>query len=217
LQTANILRSQPRRRPNPRSSPIPPRLRGGGGVPVVGSGEGWAELDASGVRIRLVETRSPEHRAALRLQSPEVADSVGALVAAGATLVHEPTRTPQQELVGVVRDPDGHTLSVWRALTEDEYDFVPPLPKGKQCGIPTRTSSCGRSSSGARSLSLLARYRVTRLAEVLAAEATRRVSREEVIRAYILASPRVTRGRNRQPLIDHGVDVDRYRDDWEAD
>jgi hypothetical protein len=43
------------------------------------------------------------------------------------------------------------------------------------------------------------------------------VTREEVIRGFILASPRVTRPRNRQPLLDHGVDVDRYRDDWDAD
>ncbi len=34
---------------------------------------------------------------------------------------------------------------------------------------------------------------------------------------YILASPKVTRGRNRQPLLDHGIDVDRYQADWDAD
>lgn len=43
------------------------------------------------------------------------------------------------------------------------------------------------------------------------------VTREEVVRGYIVASPRVTRGRKRQPLIDHGIVVTRYQADWDAD
>jgi hypothetical protein len=49
------------------------------------------------------------------------------------------------------------------------------------------------------------------------AEKTNFVTREEVIRGFILASPRVTRGRNRQPLIDHGIDVAKYAGDWDAE
>jgi hypothetical protein len=183
---------------------------------VVSSGDGWAEIDASGVRLRLVEASTPEHRSALRFQSPAVEDGVAALVAAGATLVHPPTRTPAQELIGVVRDPDGHTLTVWRPLSEDEYDFVPPLPK-KTTWQPDADALLRSLLKRVPALfRMIARYRVTRLAEQLAA-GTRTVSREQVIRAYILASPRITRERNRQPLIDHGIDVDRYREDWEAD
>ena len=186
------------------------------GFAVRARGEGFADVDAGGVILRLIETRAPELRAAVRLQSPAVEDGLAALIAAGASALYPAERTPQQELVGAVRDPDGHTVYVWRALSEDEYDFVPPLP--------TKMTWDEDADALLRSLlkrvpalfRVLARYRVTRVAEELAA-GTRRVGREEVIRGYILASPKVTRGRNRQPLIDHGVDVDRYQADWDAD
>ena len=42
-------------------------------------------------------------------------------------------------------------------------------------------------------------------------------SSEQVIRGYILSSPRITRGRNRKPLVEAGIDVERYRADWDAD
>ena len=55
----------------------------------------------------------------------------------------------------------------------------------------------------------IARWRVAKNAEYLA-EATRTVHREQVIRAFILSSAKVTRYRNRQPLVDQGVDVSLY-------
>ena len=44
-----------------------------------------------------------------------------------------------------------------------------------------------------------------------------RVHREQVIRAFILSSAKVTRYRNRQPLVDQGVDVSLYAADFEAE
>lgn len=186
------------------------------GFEVRARGEGYADVDTGGVLLRLLEARRPEHHASIRLQAGNVEAGLAALIQAGAASLYEPTRTPSQELVGAVRDPDGHTIYVWRALSEDEYDHVPPLP--------TRLTWDPEADALLRSLlkrvpalfRVLARYRVTRIAEDLA-ERTRRVSREEVVRAYILASPRVTRGRNRQPLVDHGIDVERYQADWDAD
>lgn len=186
------------------------------GFPVRARGEGFADVDTGGVLLRLVETRKPEHHASIRLQAGAIEGGLAALIEAGAASLYAPMRTPSQELVGAVRDPDGHTIYVWRALSEDEYDHLPALP--------TKLTWDPEADALLRSLlkrvpalfRMLARFRVTRVAEDLA-EQTRRVSREEVIRAYILASPRVTRGRNRQPLIDHGIDVDRYGADWAAD
>ena len=37
--------------------------------------------------------------------------------------------TPEQELFAQVTDSDGHILTLWRELSEDEYGYVPELPK----------------------------------------------------------------------------------------
>lgn len=186
------------------------------GFAVARSGEGFCDLDAPPIRLRLLETKRPEARAAIRIQTSQVEQAIDELVAAGCTLLYPPARTAIQELVGSVRDPDGNILSVWRELSEDEYDFVPALPK-----VLTWTSEAEQLMQALlRSVPALfralARYRVTREAESLA-ERTKVVTREEVIRGFILASPRVTRERNRKPLLDNGIDVDRYKADWEAD
>ena len=189
---------------------------GATGFPVQRRGEGWLDIDAGGFLLRLVLTRRPEHKVSLRLQAPAVDDALGALVKAGATLLYGATRTPEQELLGAARDPDGNLLYVWRPLTEDEFDFVPELP--------TEMTWTPDADAFLKSLLMsvpalfrgLARRRVVAVAEELAG-AKHLVSREEVRRGFILASPRVTRPRNRQPLVDHGVDVNRYQADWDAD
>lgn len=180
-------------------------------------GEGFVDLDAAAtITLRLVETRRPEHRAALRVQSSTVEATLAALVAAGCTCVHEAVRTPEQHLVACAQDPDGHTLYVWRALSEDEYDFVPALPKDMIWEPDAEALLKSLLKSVPALFRGLARRRVVPVVEELA-QAARRVTREDVIRGFILASPRVTRGRNRQPLIDHGIDVDKYQADWDAD
>jgi hypothetical protein len=62
----------------------------------------------------------------------------------------------------------------------------------------------------------LARRRVTSVAEERVGP-TMQVTREEVIRGFILASPRITRPRNRQPLLDLGIDVDLCQADGDAE
>lgn len=42
------------------------------------------------------------------------------------------------------------------------------------------------------------------------------VPRNEFIRGCILSSPRITRGRDRNPLIAAGSDVARYHAEWNA-
>jgi catechol 2,3-dioxygenase-like lactoylglutathione lyase family enzyme len=189
---------------------------GATGFPIKTRGPGWIEVDASGVLLRLLQTRSPEHTVALRLQSAAVAEAVDSLVSAGATLLYRASRTPEQELLGAVRDPDGNILYVWRPLTEDEYDFVPDLPKQLSWAPDAEDLLKSLLKSVPALFRGLARHRIVAVAEELA-ESRRLVTREEVIRGFILASPRVTRSRNRQPLIDHGIDVERYKSDWDAD
>lgn len=186
------------------------------GFSVVTRGEGFADLDAAPLKLRLLVTRKPEARAAIRVQAPKVEEGLDALVQAGCALLYPAMRTAQQELVGSVRDPDGNIISVWRELTEDELDFVPALPKELTWTEDAESFLQSLLRSVPALFRALARYRVTREAESLAAR-TRVVTREEVIRGFILASPKVTRGRNRKPLLEHGVDVDRYQADWDAD
>lgn len=177
----------------------------------------WLELDAGGtVALRLVGSARPDARASLRIQSPTIEATRAALIAAGCTAVGELARTPDQELTATVRDPDGHLLELWRPLSEDEYDVAPPLPT-ELTWTPDAEALLQALLKRVPALFRgLARRRVVRVAEELA-ERTKLVTREEVIRGYILASPRVTRERNRQPLIDLGIDVERYAADWRAD
>ncbi len=69
------------------------------GLPLGQCGDGWVEVDGGSVRLRLVLTRQPE-RGAIRFHAPSVSGALGALIAAGATPLHDPRRTSAQELVG---------------------------------------------------------------------------------------------------------------------
>lgn len=187
------------------------------GFEVRAQGDGWTDLDAGGtVLLRLMETPRREGGLHLRLMAPDVDAAAAALVHHGCALVHQATRFPDMTLAASVRDPDGHTLTLWRALTEDEFETVPELPttlvwdadadallKQLLKGVPALFRG-------------LARRKVVRVAEGFSS-GRNIVTREEVIRGFIRASPKVTRGRNRQPLVDAGIDVDRYQADWEAD
>jgi catechol 2,3-dioxygenase-like lactoylglutathione lyase family enzyme len=185
------------------------------GFAVRSEGDGWVDLDTGTTTLRLVATARPESRVAIRVQSPTVEAAFEHLVRSGTQPVSPPTRTPDQRLIGSVRDPDGHTIHVWRPLTEDEYGFLPDLP--------TEMSWHPDAEKLLKSLLLsvpalfrgLARRRVVLVAEELA-ERSKLVTKEDVIRSFILSSPRITRGRNRRPLVEHGIDVDRYSDDWNA-
>lgn len=183
------------------------------GFVVRSEGEGWADLDAGAGGLRLLETRRPEHRTAIRVQSPTVETALEHLSRSGTRLVYPAARTADQQLVGAVQDPDGNTIYVWRPLTEDEWGFVPELPVEMAWHPEAEALLKSLLKSVPALFRGLARRRVVAVVEELA-ERTKFVTREEVIRGFILASPRVTRERNRKPLVEHGVDVDRYAADW---
>jgi catechol 2,3-dioxygenase-like lactoylglutathione lyase family enzyme len=184
------------------------------GFAVHREGPGFCDLDAHSLHLRLVESRGIEYRCAIRLQVPDVAAAWGRLVELGARPIYEPTRTEQLELVGSTADPDGHCLTVWRAMSEDEYGFLPALPKEQGWkpeaekllqSLLTRVPSLFRG---------LARRKVVREAEELAVG--RDVGRDDVIRAYIRSNAKITRYRVRAPLIEHGVDPEQYRADFDS-
>ena len=186
------------------------------GFPLRKEGTGWADIDAGTAAIRLVETRKPEQTVAIRVQAASVEEGLATLAKSGARLLYTAMKTPANELVGSVRDPDGNTIYVWRPLTEDEYETVPELPK-ELTWTPEAEAFLKSLLKHVPALFRgLARRRVVAVAEELAGMRNL-VTKEDVIRGFILGSPRVTRGRNREPLVAHGVDVDKYQADWDAD
>ncbi|MBS2031985.1 MAG: DUF2621 family protein [Deltaproteobacteria bacterium] len=181
------------------------------------AGDGWVELDGGSVALRLVEIADPECRATLRLQVRDVTAAMQALLHVGARPVHAPLRTPQLELSASVLDLDGNRLVLWRELTEDEYGFEPELP--------TTTQWVGEAEELQKRLlqhvpalfRALARRKVVRVVEELAAEtADRRVTPLLVVRGYILASAKVTRYRLHEPLRACGYDPNDFRAEFEA-
>jgi predicted enzyme related to lactoylglutathione lyase len=185
----------------------------GFGFPVKREGAGFCDVDTNTVCLRLIETRSVEYRSAFRLQVSDVEKSFARLLELGGRQLYEPMRTPQLELVGSVADWDGNALSVWRNLSEDEYGFLPALPTeqswNEEAGKLLQSLLVGVPSL----FRGLARRRVVKEAEELAEG--RDVGREDVIRAYIRASAKITRGRVRKPLLAHGIDPENYVADFE--
>lgn len=183
------------------------------GFAVKAQGDGYCDVDGITVCLRLIEVARVEHRCALRLQVSDVAAAHQHLLRLGARELYAPHRSPQLELVASCRDADGHSVSVWRPLSEDEWEFVPELP--------TTMRWHGEAEVLLKALLLrvpalfrgLARRKVSSLAEELASD--RPVGREDVIRAYIRSSARITRDRVKKPLLDNGIDPALYAEDFE--
>jgi predicted enzyme related to lactoylglutathione lyase len=185
------------------------------GFPERRHGEGWVDLDAGSMCVRLLQTRRPEHRASLRVQVSDVEAAHRALLEAGARPLYEAMRTPDLELCASVADHDGNTITVWRALTEDEWGFVPEVPKQMTWRPEAEELLKSLLKSVPAIFRALARYRVTRVAEELAGS-TNLVNNECVVRAFILSNAKITRYRAREPLVKHGYNPDDYREDFEA-
>jgi predicted enzyme related to lactoylglutathione lyase len=181
------------------------------------SGEGWTDFDASATLIRLsqVTSGSGDYHVALRIQVAEVEPVYRALLAAGGRALCDPMRTAEHEELAALGDGEGNTISLWRPLSEDEYGFLPELP--------TETSWDPEAEALLKSLLLavptlfrsLARRKVVRLAEQLYPRQV--IGRLEVVRAYILASARITRHRLRDPLRRHGFLPEDFQAEFEAE
>lgn len=183
------------------------------GFTVRAEGEGFCDIDTSSCLIRLVETARVEHPTVLRFQVADVQAAWQRLVAAGLPSRYAPMRTSPTELGASVSDEDGHVLRVWRPLTEDEWDVVPELPKEQAWANEADALLKSLLKHVPALFRGLARRKVVREAESLAGGAL--VDRELVIRAFIRASSRPTRARARVPLTAHGIDPERYREDFD--
>ncbi len=185
------------------------------GLSVHRAGEGWVDLDSGTVRLRLIEVAQPKETASLRIQVNDVEGAYRHLLAQDLRDLSEPMRTPELELVASVVDPDGHTLHLWRPLSEDEYGFDPELPT-EMTWEPEATVLLQSMLKSVPALFRgLARRKVTKNAEWYA-QSTNRVTCDHVVRAFIISNAKVNRERAKKPLIDHGYNPEDYHDEFES-
>jgi catechol 2,3-dioxygenase-like lactoylglutathione lyase family enzyme len=178
-------------------------------------GEDYVDIDSGNVAIRLIRVPAVEARLSLRVSVLKVPEAYQALLDGGATSRYEPMRTPELEEMACVNDADGHGIVLWRALTEDEWGFVPELPKQGEW-YPDAEALLQRLLSYVPALfRMLARRKTTRVIEQLAREAQSPVTRELVIKGYITASAKITRSRLIEPLRAEGINPDDYREDFD--
>jgi catechol 2,3-dioxygenase-like lactoylglutathione lyase family enzyme len=178
-------------------------------------GEGYLDIDTGNVAVRLLQVPTIETRVSLRLTVGNVQQAYQALLAAGAAARYEPMRTPELEEMACVSDADGHAIVLWRALTEDEWGFVPELPKQGEW-TPEAEDLLKRLLTHVPALfRMLARRKTTKVIELLAKEMQSPVTREIVIKGYITASAKVTRYRLVEPLRAEGINPDDYREDFD--
>jgi catechol 2,3-dioxygenase-like lactoylglutathione lyase family enzyme len=186
----------------------------GAGFEVVGEAGRYLDLDGRGATLRLeLAGRGDRRRATLRLQTNDVEKSVVALVAAGAELVRAPAANEDLEWIAELADPDGNRLLPWRRLSEDEWNFAPELPKTRSWKADAEELLQSLLARVPVHFREIARRGTTAEAEHLAQQQNH-VTREEVVRAYIRATPRMMRDRVRAPLKEHGFSPDDYPGDF---
>lgn len=178
-------------------------------------GEGFVDIDTGGAMLRLMQVQTVESHISVRLLVSDVLQAEQTLLAAGAAPRYAPMKTPALEEIACVTDPDGHAILLWRALSEDEWGFVPELPKQGEW-TPEAEDLLKRLLAHVPAIfRMLARRKTTRVIEQIAAEEHSAVTRELVIKGYITASAKVTRFRAVGPLRAEGINPDDYQAEFD--
>lgn len=178
-------------------------------------GSDYVDIDSGNVTVRLIQVPAVESKVSVRISVPDVHEAYQFLINAGHASRYEPMKTPELEEMACVSDPDGHSIVVWRALTEDEWGFVPELPKQGEWQPEAERLLKALLSHVPALFRMLARRKTTRVIEQLAREMHSPVTREIVIKGYITSSAKVTRYRLVEPLKAEGINPDDYREDFD--
>jgi predicted enzyme related to lactoylglutathione lyase len=178
-------------------------------------GEGYAILDSGNVEIRLIEVASVEHTTTIRLSVADVHQTYQHLVKSGLAPKYEPMNTPDLQKIACVTDRDGNSIIVWRALTEDEWGFVPELPKTGEWHPDAEELLVRLLKYVPAFFRMLVRRKVTRVVEQLARDENTGVTREHVIKGYITSSAKVTRYRLIEPLKSENINPDDYKTEFD--
>lgn len=186
------------------------------GLKEVKRGEGFIDLESGTVILRLVQVPKVSRPVTVRLCVPDVTAAYDLLVKSGGRGLYEAYRTPALEIEAHVADPDGNAVIVWRELSEDEYGFTPELPKQGEWEPGTEKLLNELLSYVPALFRGMARRKVTKIIEEVAEIDRTVVTRETVIRGYIMSSAKIKRDRLIEPLILCGIDPDRYKEEFDS-
>ena len=186
------------------------------GLKEVKRGEGFIDLDSGSVIVRMMQVEKVSRPTTLRVSVPDVKVAFDLLVQSGGVALYEAYRTPALEIEAHVADPDGNTIIVWRDLNEDEYDFVPELPKQGEWPADGEKLLNELLSYVPALFRSMARRKVTKIIEEVAEMDRTPITRETVIRGYIMASAKVKRDRLIEPLRKCGIDPDKYKEEFDS-
>lgn len=186
------------------------------GLKEVKRGEGFIDLDSGSVIVRMVHVAKVTRPATVRVSVPDVQTAFDLLVQAGGQGLYEAYRTPALEIEAHVADPDGNTVIVWRDLSEDEYGFTPELPKQGEWPADGEKLLNELLAFVPALFRSMARRKVTKIIEEVAAMDRKPITRETVIRGYIMASAKVKRDRLIEPLRKCGINPDNYKEEFDS-
>ena len=186
------------------------------GLKEIKRGEGFVDLDSGSVILRLVHVSQVTRPVTLRVSVPDVQVAFDLLVKSGGRALYETQRTPALELEAHVADPDGNSVVVWRELSEDEYGFVPELPKQGEWLNESEELLNELLKYVPALFRSMARRKVTKIIEEVAGYDHSPVTREHVIRGYILSSAKIKRDRLIEPLKMCGIDPSHYPEEFDA-
>jgi catechol 2,3-dioxygenase-like lactoylglutathione lyase family enzyme len=186
------------------------------GLKEVKRGEGFIDLDSGSVILRLVQVPQVSRPVSLRVHVHDVQHAYDLLIRSGGRHLYEVQRTPALELEAHVADPDGNTVIVWRELSEDEYGFTPDLPKQGEWLPEAETLLIELLAYVPALFRSMARRKVTKIIEEVAGYDNSAVTREHVIRGYILSSAKIKRDRLIEPLKKCGIDPAKYPEEFDA-
>ncbi|MFC3217040.1 VOC family protein [Comamonas sp. JC664] len=179
------------------------------------SGEGYVDIDTGSALLRLLQVPKVESQTSLRLQVADVAQAYQSLLAAGSTSRYAPMRTPELEEMACVSDADGHAIVLWRALTEDEWGFVPELPKQGEWTADAEDLLQRLLAHVPAFFRMLARRKTTRIIEQLAQRRAALSPASGSSKAISPQSAKVTRFRLVEPLRAEGINPDEYRAEFD--
>lgn len=179
-------------------------------------GEGFIDLESGTIILRLVLVPKVTRPVTVRVCVPDVDAAYDLLVKTGGRGLYEAYRTPALEIEAHVADPDGNAVIVWRELSEDEYGFTPELPKQGEWGPGTEVLLNELLSYVPALFRGMARRKVTRIIEEVAEMDHTDVTRETVIRGYIMSSAKIKRDRLIEPLKLCGIDPDNYKEEFDS-
>jgi len=178
-------------------------------------GEGFVDLDSGNMAIRLIQVSEVKNPVSLRIPVQDVRMAYALILKANMKSAYEPMRSDNLEEIACVTDEDGHSIILWRILSEDEWDFVPQLPKEGEW-YPDAEELLKRLLTYVPAMFRgLARRKVTKVVEMLAKEDQSAVTREHVIKGYITSSAKLTRGRLIEPLKKEGINPDDYKEEFD--